>query len=164
MRTALLLACLAAPALAQAPIDISGYPLGAHPADDYATAVQVFNAGEPLEGACLFYRGQFRYRVHLTARPEAVAEGEDALFGSLSETVGRPLNEWIGGDKDDWLAVLDCGLAWVDASDDPFTPRAEFPEAWAEQLAGFQELRDMVAAQSVEDLRAQREAAGLPNR
>ena len=95
---------------------------------------------------------------------EADAAGEGALFDALGESVGRPLNEWIGGDKDDWLAVLDCGLAWVDASDDPFTPRAAFPEAWAEQREGFQALRDDVAALPAEDLRASREAAGLPNR
>lgn len=164
MRTAALLACLAVPAAAQTAIDISGYPLGAHPANDYELAMQVMNGGDPLAGACIFYRGQFRYRVYLSANPEAVAQGEDALFGALSESVGRPINEYVGGAKDEWLAVLDCGLDFARTGDDPVTPRARHPEAWAAQVAGFQELRDMVAAQSAEDLRAQRDAAGLPNR
>lgn len=157
------LACLAGPASAQS-VDISGYPLGPHPADDYVTAVEAFNAGERLEGVCLFYRGQFRFRTHLSARPAAVAAGEGALMGSLNESVGRPLNEWAGGDRDDWLAVLDCGLGWAAAADDPFTPRAAFPAAWAEQRAGFQALRDQIASTSRAEIRSKRAAAGLPNR
>lgn len=116
---------LAAPASAQ--VDVSGHPVASHPADDYREAVAMFNAGDRLTGACLFYRGQYRFRVHLEARPDLDPNGEGALMSSLNEVVGRPINEWLGGDVDEFLAVIDCALDWAARHDDPFTPKCSVP-------------------------------------
>jgi hypothetical protein len=150
--------------IAMAEIDIAGYPPGAHPLEDYSAAVARFNAGDQLTAGCLFYRGQYRYRVHLAARPDLPPDGDPALMGALNEQVGRPINEWLGGNKDDWLAAMDCAIGWAEANDDAMTPRAQFPQAHAEVLSGFVDFRDSVAAMDPAELRAQRDAAGLPNR
>lgn len=161
MRLALVLAALAAPALAQ---DISAVPLGANPAEDYQTAMEAFAQGDRQTAGCLFYRAQFRFRLRLGANPGLDPSGEPALFASLQEAVGRPINEWLGGDKEDWLRAIGCGVAFGRAGDDPLTPRKQFPEAWADALAGIEALRAQVEATSEADIRAQREAAGLPSR
>ncbi len=152
---------LAAPAWAQ--VDVSGYPVASHPAEDYQEAVAVFNAGDRQTGACLFYRGQYRFRVYLMARPELDPSGESALMASLNEVVGRPINEWLGGDVDEFLAVLDCALDWAARHDDPLTPKASFGAAHDEVRAGLEELRAMMAADP-EAVREQRRLNGLPNR
>ena len=152
---------LAGPAFAQ--VDLSQWPAAEHPAGDYETAIAVFNAGNPVAGGCLFYRGQYRFRVHLAARPDLSPSGEPALMASLNETVGLQINEWLGGDPDDWVAAMDCAIAWAQGEDDPYTPKAEFPAAHAEVLAGLVGLRDGVASDP-EAIRAQRTANGLPNR
>ncbi len=84
-------------------------------------------------------------------------------MASLNETVGLQINEWLGGDPDDWVAAMDCAIAWAEGEDDPYTPQAEFPAAHAEVLAGLVGLRDGVASDP-EAIRAQRTANGLPNR
>lgn len=144
---------------ASAQVDVSSCPVASHPAEDYQEAVAVFNAGERLTGACLFYRGQYRFRVYLAARPELDPSGEGALMASLNEGVGRPVNEWLGGDVDEFLAVLD----WAARLDDPLTPKATFGAAHDEVRAGLEELRHMVAAAS-EVVREQRRLNGLPDR
>lgn len=159
-------ACLAlaaaAPALAQ--VDVSPYPLGAHPADDYNQAVAVFDAGDRVTAGCLFYRGQYRFRVHLEARPDLEPSGDPALMASLNDVVGREINEWLGGDMADLLAAVDCAVAWAEANDDPLTPKARFGEAHEVVLAGLLDLRDTFAATDLAEWRAQRAENGLPNR
>ena len=57
------------------------------------------------------------YGVHHLLRPDA----DPALFASLSEVVGRPINEYAFGDIPALAATIDRVLAWHAANDDPFT-------------------------------------------
>lgn len=133
-----------------------------HPADDYRLASQLFSAGRRDEATYWFYRGQYRFRVHLLARPGGPASGDNALFASLSETVGRPINEWAFGDVPKAVAILDRVIATVSSEDDAFTPKAQFPAAHAQILAGLRTFRNQMVARRGE-IRRERQRNGLPN-
>ena len=51
--------------------------------------------------------------------------GAETLLGALQEVVGRPLNEWAGGNPDVWIATIDEALAWdaANASNGHSAPR-----------------------------------------
>ncbi|WP_189367448.1 hypothetical protein [Tateyamaria omphalii] len=130
--------------------------------DDYSRAAELFNEGQRVRAGCVMYRGQFRARVMLLADPNQSPDGGPALFASLNETVAKPINQWLGGDRDDWIAALKCARAWAAQNDDPDYPRRRHGAIHADVLAGLDEL--IAAIPSKSELRAQRRAAGLPNR
>lgn len=134
-----------------------------HPAEDYRAAAALFSAGRRDEATYRFYRGQYRFRVYLRARPNLPPSGEPALFASLGETVGRPINEWAFGDIPALVAILDRVIAAAAAEDDPLTPKAEFRAAHAATLTGLRSLRSTTLARQAE-IRRTRERNGLPNR
>ncbi len=141
----------------------SGPPSGPHPSEDYRRAADLFKRGQRGEAVYWLYRGQLRYRVHLAARPGLPPDGDPALFASLSEVVGRPINEWAFGDIPALAGTLGRVLAWHAANDDPFTPKAQFGSAHAQMRAGLEGLRSQVLAEQ-DQIRTQRRANGLPNR
>ena len=130
--------------------------------DDYVRAAELFNAGKRLQAGCVMYRGQFRARLLLLVENNQPSDGAPALFASLSETVGRPINQWLGGDRDDWIAAMTCARDWAANNDDPDYPRRRHRQAHAQMLAGLDEL--IASIPPAAELRAQRRAAGLPNR
>lgn len=130
-----------------------------HPAEDYRLAAQLFSAGRRDEATYQFYLGQFRFRLYLKAYPN----GDPALFASLSASVGRLINEWAFGDVPKLVSILDRVIATASSLDDPYTPRAQFPAAYAETLAGLRRLRNQTLAQRAY-IRRERERNGLPNR
>ncbi len=134
-----------------------------HPAEDYKRAAGLFGSGRKDEAVYWFYRGQYRYRTHLAARPNLRRDGDPALFASLNETVGRPINEYAFGDIPRLLQTLDRVIAEARSEDDPFTPKAEFAAAHQRTLAGITGMRNEID-QTRETIRAQRTRNGLPNR
>ena len=129
---------------------------------DYQRAAELYNAGQRLQAGCLMYRGQFRARLMLLAEPKLPPDGAPALFASLSETVGRPINQWLGGDRDDWIAAMECARDWAVANDDPDYPRRRYGAQHAQVLDGLNQLIASIPPNA--ELRKQRRAAGLPNR
>lgn len=130
--------------------------------DDYAQAAKLFNAGNRVQAGCVMYRGQFRARLLLLANPNQPPDGGPALFASLNETVARPINQWLGGDRDDWVEAVTCARKWAAENDDPDYPRRRYGKVHANVLAGLDEL--IASLPSKSKLRAQRRSAGLPNR
>ena len=164
-RTALALGLLAPLAAAHAQVPKGGTSAlnGQHPAQYFRAAADLFAAGRREEAAFVFYLGQLRFRTHLRARPGLPPDGDPALFAALSETVGRPINGWLGGDVALWVAVMDAALA-ADARDpDRFTPPSQFPEATRAVRDGLRALRDQTAA-NADAIRRERAARGLENR
>ena len=112
----------------------------------------------------LFYLGQLRYRAHLAARrAELKPDGDPALFASLSQVVGRPLNEYAFGDIPSLVRTIDAALAYDRANPDPFTPPDKFPEANRGGRAGLEGLKAQIIADA-DDIRAKRRKNGLQNR
>ena len=129
---------------------------------DYQRAAELYNAGQRLQAGCVMYRGQFRARLLLLAKPNQPPDGAPALLASLNETVGRPINQWLGGDRDDWIAAMECARNWAMENDDPDYPRRRYGRQHAEVLAGLEQL--IVSIPPAAELRKQRRAAGLRNR
>ena len=135
----------------------------AHPATCYLLAQKLFAAGDKEEATFWFYAGQLRFRFHLAANPGLDASGDPALFASLNEVVGRPINEYAFGGQRALVATLDRVLAWDETTPNGFTSKRDHAAAWKRIRDGLGEMRRYVV-ENGDSIRAQRTANGLENR
>ena len=98
------------------------------------------------EAVFWFYVGQLRYRYYLAANPDLPRDGDPAVFASLSEVIGRPINEYAGGKPDLWIAEINHALEWDAAHDNGFTPKSKSPDNYRQIRAGLVALRDHVVS------------------
>lgn len=145
-----------------APVEVAALA-GQHPAAYYQRAAQLFHTGKKDDAVFLFYLGQLRYRARLSARRDLKPDGDPALFASLSEVVGRPLNEYAFGDIPALARTIDAVLAYDKANPDRFTPPASFPQAYAGVREGLGAMRTQMLADA-DKIRATRRRNGLENR
>ncbi len=118
-----------------------------HPADYYVLASKLFkDAATKQEALFWFYVGQLRYRYYLAANPDLPRDGDPAVFASLSEVIGRPINEYAGGKPDLWIAEINHALEWDAAHDNGFTPKTKSPDNYRQIRAGLVALRDHVVS------------------
>ena len=134
-----------------------------HPAAYYVLAGKLFGTGQKDEAVFWFYAGQLRYRFHLAANPNLPPSGDAALFGSLSEMIGRPINEYAFGDITRLVATLDEVVAWDDRTTNAFTSKTAHATEWKQIRDGLGQMRAQVV-QSADQIRAQRTKNGLENR
>ncbi|HEU4380594.1 MAG TPA: hypothetical protein VFR73_18640 [Hyphomicrobiaceae bacterium] len=138
--------------------------LGAqHPAEYYKRASSLFGAGRKDDAVFIFYLGQLRYRAHLSARRDLKPDGDPALFGSLSEVVGRPLNEYAFGDLPALVEIIDAVLAFDTANPDRFTPPAQFPDVYVGVRDGLAKMKAQLV-KDADQIRETRRKNGLENR
>lgn len=169
LRPALLAATLLlTPAMATSPIEMDLPTLkagiaGQHPAAYYELAMRLFGEGQQDEAVFWYYAGQLRYRIHLACHPDLKPDGDPAVFAALSESVGRPINEYAFGDPPALARTIGAVLDWDDETENGFTPKAECIDAIAVQRDGLEELKDYVE-DNADEIRQQRKANGLPNR
>jgi hypothetical protein len=130
---------------------------------NYRRAAELFGSGRKDDAVFVFYLGQLRYRAHLSARRDLKPDGDPALFASLSEVVGRPLNEYAFGDIPALARTIDAVLAYDRANPDRFTPPANFPQAYAGVRDGLASMRAQMLADA-DKIRATRRSNGLENR
>ena len=134
-----------------------------HPSAYYMLAAQLFkDPATKREALFWFYVGQLRYRYHLAANPDLPRDGDPALFASLSEVVGRPINEYAGGIPDVWIAEMNHALEWDTAHDNGFTPKTKSPDQYRQIRAGLVSMRDQIAAMK-DKLPEMRRKNGLKN-
>ena len=134
-----------------------------HPSYYYILASRLYAANRKDEAVFWFYAGQLRYRIRLACHPDLAPDTEPALFGSLQETVGRPVNEYGFGDLTALPLAMDRVLVWDAASRNGFEPKAACAAAIADQRRGLGQLIAQVRADP-DAIRRQRTANGLPNR
>ncbi|HEY8564975.1 MAG TPA: hypothetical protein VIL65_05705 [Beijerinckiaceae bacterium] len=166
----ILLTALSGPALAAA-VDVTRQSLaelkagieGKHPATYFLLARREFEAGRRDEAVFWFYLGQLRYRAHLAARPNLDPSGDKALFSSLMEVVGRPINEYAFGDIPTLIATIDKVVAWDVAQPDGFTSKQSHAGTRATVRQGLVELKAEVLKRQ-DEIRATRAGNGLGNR
>lgn len=133
-----------------------------HPAALYLLSSRLLAEGKGQEAANWMYAGQLRYRFLITAGGED-ARDESVLFSALSEQVGRPVNEYIAGDVDEWIAAMQWALDWDAANDNNVTSKTKYAETLEEIRAGLESL--MADVESNRDsIPREREANGLENR
>lgn len=160
---------VAAPAQAQAQSfeDMSIAELQAqapelHPSALYVLAARLLAQGEGQQAANWMYAGQLRYRFLITAGGQATSS-DRILFSALSEQVGRPVNEYIAGNVDEWLAAIDWALDWDANTPNAVTSKTEHADALAETRAGLERLRAQIEDQR-DTIPVEREKNGLENR
>lgn len=131
-----------------------------HPSEYYRLAGELFSSGNADEAVFWFYAGQLRYRYHLLTERNLDPSGDPALFASLSEVLGRPINEYAFGDVPKLAATIDEVLAWDQSQENGFTPKSRAPQKHQEVRAGLEEMKAYILANQAE-IAAQRRAAGL---
>lgn len=131
-----------------------------HPAGLYVLAARLLAQGEGQAAANWMYAGQIRYRFLLEA---GGSQDDGVLFNALSEQVGRPVNEYIAGNVDEWLAAMDWALAWDTANPNGTTSKTVHADVLAEVRAGLERLRAKVDDQR-DSIPKEREKNGLENR
>jgi len=134
-----------------------------HPAGFYQLASQLFAAGDYDEAIRWFYIGQLRYRFDLVARDAGPADTDQQLFSALSESVGRPINEYAFGDIKKLVRLMGEALAWDEAHPNGYTSKTKYAVALATVRAGLVQLRATTIEQR-DYIREQREQNGLENR
>jgi len=133
-----------------------------HPGALYILAGRLLEEGKGQEAANWMYAGQLRYRFMLEAGNDPMGQ-EMLQFNALSEQIGRPVNEYIAGDVDEWLAAMDWALAWDQANDNGVTSKLDYADELERVRSGLEDLRAKVEA-SRETIPQEREANGLENR
>lgn len=137
---------------------------GQHPAEYYRRAAALLQGDRKDDAVFVYYLGQLRYRVHLAARRTSLKpDGDPALFASLSEVVGRPINEYAFGDIPALARIIDAVLAYDLANPDTFTPPSQFPDMHRSVRDGLATLRTRTL-DNAEAIRAKRRENGLPSR
>jgi hypothetical protein len=136
---------------------------GQHPAEYYRRASSLFGNGRRDDAVFIFYLGQLRYRAHLLARRDLKPDGDPALFASLSEVVGRPLNEYAFGDVSGLANIIDAVLAYDTANPDRFTPPMQFPNVYVSVRDGLNKMKAQLL-KDADQIRATRRKNGLENR
>jgi len=134
-----------------------------HPSFYYILAQRLFAAGRRDEAVFWFYAGQLRYRIRLTCHPELAPDTEPALFGAMSEEVGRPINEYAAANPDAWANAVERARNWDAETRNGFEPKAPCATAIAQQRDGMGQLIAHIRA-NPDQIRQQRTANGLPNR
>jgi len=134
-----------------------------HPSFYYILASRLLAAGRGDEAVFWFYAGQLRYRIRLACHPDLQPDVEPALFASLQEEVGRPVNEYAGGDPEAGAAAIARARDWDARTRNGFEPRAPCQAEIADQRGGMGTLIDQIRS-SGDRIRAERRAHGLPNR
>jgi len=136
---------------------------GSHPAYYYQLAAELFKAGRKDDALFTFYLGQLRYRTLLLAHPDAPKDRDPAVFATLSERIGRPLNEYASADVANWVRTIDGVLAYDRDHPDKFISPAEYPEQSAQTRKGLAAFRDKLL-EDPERVQKIRHANGLENR
>lgn len=134
-----------------------------NPAAYYLLASKLFAAGKKEEAVFWFYAGQLRYRFYLKATPGLPPSGDPALFASLSETVGRPLNEYAFGGIPRLVKTIDEVLQWDATHENGFTSKSAHPQDYTDIRDGLVKMRGQILKDQ-ENLKRQRTANGLENR
>jgi hypothetical protein len=172
MRSALLPAFLALSFLKASGVDLSSLSIdqlkngieNQHPTAFYILAQKLFIAGQKDDAVFWFYAGQLRYRVYLLVNKHSLdPSGDPALFASLSEDVGRSINEYAFGDIPQLAKTIDAVIAWDQSHANPLTPRDKYKSQYDQIVAGLTQMRDQVLKQA-DSIRKTRTANGLQNR
>jgi hypothetical protein len=114
-----------------------------HPSSFYILAGKLFAAGKKDDAVFWFYAGQLRYRVYLLVNKDKLEpSGDPAAFASLSEEIGRPLNEYAFGDIPQLAKTIDAVIAWDQSHSNALTPRDKYRSEYDQIVAGLTQMRD----------------------
>lgn len=133
-----------------------------HPAALYVLSSRLLAQGKGQEAANWMYAGQLRYRFMIAALGHKGQE-QGILYSAMTEQVGRPVNGYIAGNPDEWIAAMEWALNWDAVTDNAVTSKTEFAAELSQIREGLRKLIARVDA-SRDQIRKERAANGLPNR
>ena len=136
---------------------------GQHPAEYYKRADELFKAGNKDDAVFVFYLGQLRYRTFLLAKPGGDPTGDPAIFASLSQVTGKPINQYAFGDIPGLAKTIDAVLAYDTAHPDTFISPTEFAKIHADVRNGLTAMKTKMLAET-DRIKADRVKNGLDNR
>jgi hypothetical protein len=131
-----------------------------HPVAFFVLAGKKFEEGKREEATFWFYAGQIRYRAYLLSRPQLDPSGEPALFSSLMQQIGLPINEYAFGDIPQLAKTIDRVLDWDVKNPDSLTPKSPKRD---EVRTGLVQLKNQILSER-DYIRAQRKKNGFENR
>lgn len=131
-----------------------------HPAAYFILAAKKFEEGKREDATFWLYAGQIRYRAYLLSRPNLEPSGDPALFASLMQQVGRPINEYAFGDTEQLTKIVDRALEWDMNNPDPFTPKSPTRD---EVRANLLVMKSRLISER-DYIREERKKKGLENR
>jgi hypothetical protein len=134
--------------------------LNEHPSEYYKYAAYLWKGGKKDEALFWFYAGQLRYRFHLKANPDLDKSGDPALFASLQEMLGKPINMYAGSDAENWVRKIDDVLAWDAEKPNGFTSKEEHREEWEKVRKGLADFKEYINTHQ-DELKNQREQNGV---
>jgi len=136
---------------------------GQHPAEYYKRAGELFKDGKKDDAVFIFYLGQLRYRTHLLAKGTSDPTGDPAIFASLSQVAGKPINQYAFGDIPGLARTIDAVMAYDAANPDKFTSPTEFAKVHDDVRNGLIAMKAKMLSEA-DRIRAQRVKNGLDNR
>lgn len=134
-----------------------------HPVSYIVLAAKLFKEGAKEDAAEWYYIGQIRYKAYLQANPNLPLDGEPALFASLIDVIGTPINRYIAGDVDLWVTTIDNALIWHASNDDNFIGKEKNKKIYDGIVQGLEDFKEYVISNK-ETIRQARSANGLENR
>jgi hypothetical protein len=133
----------------------------AHPLNYYVYAEQLFQAGRKDQALQWFYAGQLRYRFLLRAAPGSNASRSAALFDSLLEEFGPPINHYAASDPPNWVKQIDAALQWDASNPNGYTSKTRYPQQLHDVRDGLANFRAYVVAHA-DELRKKAETTPAP--
>lgn len=134
-----------------------------NPFDWIEAIATLWGRGDRLQAAFWYYVFQIRSRPWAEAdRQRTRGSGASALRASISETLGRPINEWLGSDPAAWKETGTAAIAFEKRlSFHAGRPDGVDETAWAamnqrareEYEEGFEELWAQYSFAQLEDIR-----------
>ena len=124
---------------------------------------KLFQEGKKDDAVFVFYLGQLHFRTHLLAKPGGDPTGDPAIFASLSQVIGKPINQYAFGDIPGLARTIDAVLAYDTANPDKFTSPTEFAKIHNDVRDGLTAMKAKMLAEA-DRIRADRLKNGLENR
>jgi hypothetical protein len=133
----------------------------AHPINYYIYAEQLFQAGRKDEALQWFYAGQLRYRFLRKAVPGSNATGGAALFDSLQEEFGPPINHYGMSNPPNWVKQIDAALQWDASNPNGYTSKTRYAHQLHDVRDGLVNFRAYIVAHA-DQLRKKAETTPAP--
>jgi hypothetical protein len=133
----------------------------ANPVNYYIYSEQLFRAGRKDQAVQWFYAGQLRYRFLLSTVPRSDPSAGVALFDSLLNEFGPPINHYGASDPPNWVKQIDAALQWDASNPNGYTSKTRYPHQLQDVRAGLTNFRSYVAAHA-DELKKKAEATPAP--
>ncbi len=112
-------------------------------ADFFIAAADEVKAGHKKDAAFLFYLGQLRGRYYVQSNP-ATTPADKETYTAAQLTLGQYINDYLGGESDTWVNVLNEVIAWDKTHEYEYYPKTKDPKTYQDILGGLIALRDKV--------------------